>query len=111
MKIKLFATAVVVLGSLGWADETESPLGQADETETQAKFAAPVRIKAGDAFVGDKRLYPSPVLFDLNRDKKLDLVVADLFGNVTVAYADERGFAAKSKLLKSDGKPLKFHNW
>ena len=101
MKIKLFAIAVVVCGSLGWADETG----------TQAKFAAPVRIKAGDAFAGDKRLYPSPVLFDLNGDKKLDLVVADLFGHVTVAYADEQGFAAKSKVLQADGKPLKFSNW
>ena len=33
------------------------------------------------------------------------------WGSVTVAYADEKGFAAKSNVLKSDGKPLKFHNW
>ncbi|MHC4409419.1 MAG: hypothetical protein ACYS0E_00160 [Planctomycetota bacterium] len=101
MKITLIVFAMALIGSLGWADETT----------TQAKFAEPVRIKAGDAFAGDKRLYPSPVLFDLNGDKKLDLVVADLFGRVTVAYADEKGFAAKSNVLKSDGKPLKFHNW
>lgn len=78
-------------------------------------FAAPKRIKAGDGYLGEGRLYPSPVLHDIDGDKCLDIVVGDLIGKVTVArrVATETGFTvlAEAPLNASNGKPLKFHNW
>jgi len=75
-------------------------------------FAAPVRLMAGDAFMGQGRLYPSPAVRDMNGDGFLDVVVGDLSGRVTVAYGKSDGtFGPDENLLKADGKPLKFHNW
>ncbi len=78
-------------------------------------FAAPERIKAGDAFLGQGRIYPSPVLYDLDGDKHLDVLVADLMGRVTVArrVPSEDGTCVKAEtpLKGRNGKPIKFHNW
>jgi hypothetical protein len=78
------------------------------------KFAAPVRITAGDAFLGGKRLYPSPVWHDLDGDGRRDLVVGDLPGKLTAA----RGlgglptrYVADEPVLGAGGEALKFHNW
>ncbi|MHC4933242.1 MAG: hypothetical protein ACYTGV_13745 [Planctomycetota bacterium] len=84
--------------------------GIADEIDN-AQFAAPKRIQAGEAFLGEGRLYPSPVLHDVDGDGKSDIVVGDLFGKVTVALRASGAFAAETPLLDRDGKPLKFHNW
>jgi hypothetical protein len=100
---RLSLLALFVLSSHGSADETD-----------RVRFAAPQRIKAGDKFLGEGRLYPSPVLHDMDGDKRADLVVADLFGNVTVATRAANppaSFAAEIKLNDRDGKPLRFHNW
>ncbi len=83
----------------------------ADEVDGQAKFAAPQRIKAGEAFVGAGRLYPSPVFYDVNGDGHKDIVVGDLFGRVTFAAGTERGLTPETPLLDSSGKALKFQNW
>jgi hypothetical protein len=88
--------------------------GSADEIDT-VRFAAPKRILAGDAFLGEDRLYPSPVLHDVDGDGQSDVVVGDLFGRVTVARRIAAkapvAFAAEEPLNDRDGKPLKFHNW
>lgn len=87
----------------------------ADETERAVRFAPPRRIHAGEKFLGAGRLYPSPVLHDVDGDRRADLVVADLFGRVTVALRSADGehlaFGEEKPLLKRDGKPLKFSNW
>jgi hypothetical protein len=79
------------------------------------QFAPPVRLKAGDAFLGEKRLYPSPVLHDLDGDGAKDVVVGDLVGALTVAprAAGSRApaYGAETKVLAADGKPLDFDNW
>ena len=86
--------------------------GLADDIETSIRFAAPVRIQAGDAFLGEGRLYPSPVLHDVDGDGRLDVVVGDLFGKVTVANRSSAGaFGIEKQFQDRDGKPLKFHNW
>jgi len=95
------AACALLLGSFASADETERTI----------RFAAPRRIAAGEAIVGAGRLYPSPVLQDMNGDGALDIVVGDLVGNVTVALRTDAGFAAEKPLLDRDGKPLRFHNW
>ena len=90
--------------------------GLADETGQSIKFATPVRIKAGSAFLGEGRYYPSPVLHDTNGDKRADLVIGDLFGKVTVAHRVEGAkspfaYGAEQPLLDRDGQMLKFQNW
>lgn len=78
-------------------------------------FASPVRLKAGDAFLGEKRLYPSPAFHDVNGDGLLDIVVGDLRGILTVALrkpgAPPIAYAAETNLKSADGEDLKFHNW
>lgn len=91
------------------------PRSVAQKAQGEVRFAKPVRLKAGDAFLGKGRLYPSPVLHDVDGDGKRDVVIGDLRGLVTVAraVADKPfvRFAAEKPLEDRSGKPLKFHNW
>jgi hypothetical protein len=83
-------------------------------------FAPPVRLKAGDSFLGHKdpdgreRLYPSPVYHDLDGDGLADIVVGDLRGHLTVARrvaGSAPAFAKEEKVLGADGKILDLGNW
>lgn len=77
-------------------------------------FAPPVRLKAGDKFLGENRLYPSPVFHDLNGDGLADLVVGDLRGLMTVALrlpGALPSFGPETKVLGADGKVLDLQNW
>jgi len=78
-------------------------------------FAAPVRLMAGDKLLGHNRLFPSPVFHDLNGDGRLDLVLGDLRGLITIALRNPgegpATYAAETKLLGADGKDLDFANW
>jgi hypothetical protein len=107
-RLQLFALTLV-----GSAILPAAP-GRADETG-RTRFAAPERIRAGDAFLGEGRLYPSPVLHDVNGDQRPDIVVGDLFGRVTVAHRSAAeaplAFGGEEPLNDRDGKPLRFHNW
>jgi hypothetical protein len=100
----LLLAVAALLGSRAVADEID-----------RVRFAAPERIRAGDAFLGEGRLYPSPVLHDVDGDGRLDLVVGDLFGKVTVALRTSSkspvAFGVEQPVEDRDGKPLKFHNW
>jgi hypothetical protein len=86
-----------------------------DAPNGNATFGAPVRLKAGDKFLGGGRLYPSPVFRDMNKDGVADLVVGDLIGKITIALrnsgADPLAFAAETDLNAADGNPINFHNW
>lgn len=80
------------------------------------QFAPPVRLKAGDTFLGENRLYPSPVFHDLDGDGRVDVVVGDLVGVLTVAPRANAAAAApaygpETKVLGADGQPLDFDNW
>ena len=89
-------------------------LGAPVLAQTQATFAPPVRIQAGEEFLGAGRLYPSPVMHDVDGDGKLDIVVADLKGQVTVAHrlpGEGVRFGPEKPLEAQGGKALKFHNW
>jgi len=100
----LIAGCVLLITTLGPAQEPGKPV-----------FAAPKRIKAGGRYLGEGRIYPSPVLHDMDGDKCLDIVVGDLIGKVTVArrVATETGVRvlAEAPLNDRNGKPLKFNNW
>ncbi|MFT5288236.1 MAG: hypothetical protein ACI8QC_002450 [Planctomycetota bacterium] len=90
-------------------------LQEPTEQTASGEFASPVRLRAGDDFVGAKRLYPSPVMRDVDADGRLDIVIGDLFGAITFVSRDadqERiGFAARQKLKDRDGEPIDFNNW
>jgi hypothetical protein len=77
-------------------------------------FAPPVRLQAGERPLGHQRLFPSPVLHDLDGDGRVDIVVGDLRGHLTVATRTSAAgtqFAAETKVNGADGKPLDFGNW
>ena len=78
-------------------------------------FAAPIRLMAGTKFLGEQRLYPSPVFHDVDGDGHKDLVIGDLRGHMTVALRvpgdGTVAFAAETRLKDLDGNDLDFHNW
>jgi hypothetical protein len=80
----------------------------------ETSFAPPVRLRAGEAFLGQGRLYPSPVYHDLDGDRLADLVVGDLRGHLTVARRVAGAtptFAKEDKVLGADGKIVDLQNW
>lgn len=90
----------------------------ADATAQSApdtQFSAPTRLKAGDAFLGERRLFPSPVFHDMNGDGLQDIVVGDLVGKLTVALrkpgAGPASYGEETKLMDVEGKEIDFHNW
>ncbi|MEO6595489.1 MAG: hypothetical protein ABIP94_12115 [Planctomycetota bacterium] len=77
-------------------------------------FAVPVRLRAGDKFLGEARMFPSPVYHDLNGDGRADIVVGDLPGRLTVAYRTDAAtatFGKEENVLGADGKQVDLHNW
>lgn len=87
----------------------------AQNTEAGPRFAPPRRIMAGEAFAGDRRLYPSPAIHDVDQDGTPDLVIGDLPGRVTFAKGLREGqtlrFLTEAPLKDAKGAPLKFKNW
>ena len=91
-----------------------SPRGVAQtDVETTIRFAPPKRIMAGDVFLGENRLYPSPAMHDVNGDGRADIVIGDLFGKVTVAphTGKPMSYGAEEEVKDREGEQLKFHNW
>lgn len=107
--------SILVFSVLALAS-SHSPVGppQHSGASDAPRFAPARRISAQDAFAGSERLFPSPVLFDVDGDGHRDLVVADLRGSLTVApgLAEAPGrFGKEVPLEKSDGNQLDFSNW
>ena len=102
-------------GALALAGALFLPAAIAQDGASQRPaFADPVRLEAGGKLLGAGRLYPSPVFHDVNGDGRLDIVVGDLWGKLTVALreaGDARSFGAETKIKGTDGKDLDFANW
>ncbi len=83
--------------------------------QSPAAFAKPVLVKAGDANMGEARLFPSPMVHDVDGDGQLDVVVGDLQGHITVAKGARKNgkltFGAETKMMGVDGEALDFANW
>ena len=85
----------------------------------EAKFEKPVRLTAGTELINDtgKMLYPTPVLIDVDNDKRLELVIGDLWGNLFVAEntnssnSGDPVWAPLTKLKGANSKALKLNNW
>lgn len=102
-----FATAAAV---------AQSPAAPANgpSAAKSPTFAPPVRLLAGEAMLGQGRLFPSPVYHDLDGDRLADLVVGDLRGHLTVAKRAPGAapvFGKEEKVLGADGKILDLQNW
>ena len=102
----------VAVGILGAASAAVSVAAAGEGTSDDVvAFAEPVQIKAGDKILGEGRLYPSPVLHDVDGDGTAEMLIGDLRGMITVAKRTKDGFGPEKPLLAADGKQLKFHNW
>jgi len=108
MKLAFTLAPILVSGAMC----TPQVLAQSDSTP---KLADPVRLSAGEALLGERRLFPSPVYHDIDGDGLQDIVVGDLFGKLTVALrkpgAGPAAYGAETKLLDVAGKEIDFHNW
>ncbi len=115
MDTRRWGAAVGLACAMGAATVAPAASDEAAE-KAPARFAPPVRLRAGDRWLGEGRYYPSPVLHDLDGDGVREVVVADLPGRPTWAKV-ARGadgvvaVSAEKPLLDRDGRPLDFSNW
>ena len=104
----LFASAIA-----GAALSSSTALAQT--SPATPTFSAPTRLKAGETFLGQKRLFPSPVFHDIDGDGLQDIVVGDWRGRLTVALRKPGkgpiAFGAETSVMATDGKEIDFHNW
>ena len=107
LSIFFLVVVTTILVSIGGA--------QVPTVDPSFEFAPPVRLKAGELYLGEARMYPSPVFHDMNGDGSSDLVVGDLVGRLTVALrlkdSTQLKFGHESRLKAADGQDLKFNNW
>ena len=78
-------------------------------------FAAPLRLTAGGVPMGNDQLYPSPILYDVDGNGALEMVVGDLLGNLMVSERlpgdDTTAWSEPEPLEGADGESLEFNNW
>ena len=110
--------------SPGFCQETVSEIKTAAKDNERVEFHnklfhAPEMIMVGERPLNKKarQMYPSPVMFDVDNDNRVELVVGDIFGSLNV-YENENPSATGDPvwsdhvgLQSTDGKPIKVSNW
>ena len=125
-KDRFLLLSVFPLACLGLAFSleavAETPIMADDKPPAQFHndlFHAPEMIMVGQLPLNNKarQMYPSPVLFDVDRDDRVELVVGDIFGSLNV-YENENPSASGDpvwsenvRLQSTDGQPIKVSNW
>jgi hypothetical protein len=114
--VPLLALLFAASPAAAWSGRQErAPASVPGMAGDVAKYAAPVRLRAGDKLLGAGRYYPSPVFRDIDDDGIPDVAVGDLTGRITFALRtsakDPLAFSAETDLKGADGKPIRFHNW
>jgi len=101
-----------LIESANVAGTVELPVAEGDI------FEAPVRLKVGEQYLNNaaRQMYPSPAMFDIDRDGQLELVVGDIFGSLNVYenLSDEKSdpvWSSHIPLKLSDGAKVKVSNW
>ncbi len=82
-------------------------------------FEPPVRLTVDGTplNVKAKQMYPSPAMFDIDADGKVELVVGDIFGSIKVyenknqASGGDPIWSPHVALNSADGKAIKVSNW
>lgn len=76
-----------------------------------ADFEAPVMLMhGGESF--ENVIFPTPVLYDIDRDDERELVVGDLIGNIWSCEPERGGTWGKAtNVVAANGKPIKLNNW
>ena len=82
-------------------------------TPVRARVRGPIRFTTGGAPLAATHLYPSPRIYDIDRDGDVELVVCDLRGRVQFAEKAGDGQVTWGELesVKTDERLLKFNNW
>jgi hypothetical protein len=112
MLVALACSVCVAQSSVPATPQAES--SKPAPKQPSARFGAAVLVLAGSEPMGVDRLYPSPVLHDLNGDGRLDVVLGDLWGKLTLAPrldGDGPAWGADSPIRSRDGEELDFSNW
>ncbi len=85
---------------------------------TNEHFEAPIMMVVGSNPLNNsaRQMYPSPAMFDVDNDGKMELVVGDIFGSINV-YENENNkagdpiWAKHIRLKTADGEKIKVSNW
>ncbi|MFT4541430.1 MAG: hypothetical protein ACI841_000268 [Planctomycetota bacterium] len=91
--------------SMAWTQD-------APATDTNVRFADPIMVMAGDKPLTG--MYPSPRLYDIDRDGQVELVIGDLIGRIEYAEktaGEDLGAWGKLKAYETGERKLKFNNW
>lgn len=82
---------------------------------TASQFEPPVQLTSENRPLGAGRLFPSPVVHDLDGDGVPEIYLGDLPGNITVtrraAVDGSVAWEATKPLNGASGQQLKFQNW
>jgi hypothetical protein len=111
----------LVLFNVGWVSRTanEKPSAGMDSPAFESDiFEAPFRLKVGDQPLNNaaRQMYPSPAMFDIDRDGQLELVVGDIFGSLNIYENLANGksdpvWSSHIPLKGGDGEKIKVSNW
>lgn len=85
----------------------------AKDANKSDQFAKPVELLTDGASINSV-IYPSPTLYDLDNDGKLELLIGDIGGDIhwsTKSGSKLHTWGKMVKLESVDGKPLKLKNW